>query len=91
TADGRDASNELSLIILETLGNLHLSQPPVALRYHAGISPEVVSAAIDLGRTGLGHPSYFNEDLLEKWALDREGGAPRTPRRSRCAHALPTT
>jgi pyruvate-formate lyase len=27
--------------------------------------------AINLGRTGLGHPSYFSEELLEKWALQR--------------------
>jgi len=71
TTDGQDATNELSFIILETLGNLHLSQPPVALQYHAGISPEIVSAAIDLGRTGLGHPSYFNRELLEKWGIQR--------------------
>jgi pyruvate formate-lyase/glycerol dehydratase family glycyl radical enzyme len=71
TTDGQDATNELSFIILEALGNLHLSQPPVALQYHAGISPEVISAAIDLGRTGLGHPSYFNRELMEKWAIQR--------------------
>ena len=71
TSDGKDATNELSFIILEALGNLHISQPPVALQYHAGISPEIVSAAIDLGRTGLGHPSYFNRELLEKWAIQR--------------------
>ena len=45
---------------------MHLTQPPVALRYHAGISPEIITAAIELGRTGLGHPSYFNEDTMEK-------------------------
>ncbi len=67
TPDGQDASNELSCIIMETLGNLHLSQPPVALRYHPNITTEVIQTAINLGRTGLGHPSYFNESLLEKW------------------------
>ncbi len=71
TPDGKDATNELSFIILESLGNLHISQPPVALQYHAGISPEVISAAIDLDRAGLGHPSYFNRELLEEWARMR--------------------
>ncbi len=87
TPDGRDASNELSLIIMETLGNLHLSQPPVALRYHAGISPEIVSAAIDLDRKGLGHPSYFNEDLLEEWGLARGWGAEDAKKVQVCACA----
>jgi pyruvate formate-lyase/glycerol dehydratase family glycyl radical enzyme len=71
TDDGEDATNELSFIVLEALGNLHLSQPPVAVQYHAGISPELISAATDLCRTGLGHPSYFNMDLLTRWAIMR--------------------
>jgi formate C-acetyltransferase len=80
TTDGQDATNELSFIILEALGNLHLTQPPVALQYHAAISPEVISAAIDLARTGLGHPSYFNKDLLEKWGMQR-GWSPEDARK----------
>jgi len=71
TPDGRDASNDLSCIIMEALANCHLTQPPIALRYHRNISPEVVDRAIDLLRTGQGHPSFFNEDLLEKWGLMR--------------------
>ncbi len=69
--DGQDATNELSFIILETLGNLHITQPPVAIQYHANISPELISAAIDLGRTGLGHPAYFSKDLLVEWGKQR--------------------
>jgi pyruvate formate-lyase/glycerol dehydratase family glycyl radical enzyme len=71
TPDGEDASNDLSCIIMEALANLRLTQPPIGLRYHPNIAPEVIRTAIDLGRTGLGHPSYFNEDLLEKWGLMR--------------------
>ena len=71
TPDGKDASNDLSCIIMETLANLRLTQPPIALRYHPDIAPEVMEMAINLGRTGLGHPSYFNEDLLEEWGLQR--------------------
>jgi pyruvate-formate lyase len=87
TTDGQDATNELSFIILETLGNLHLTQPPVAIQYHAGISPELISAAIDLGRTGLGHPSYFNKDLLEKWGIQRGWSAEDAKKVQVCACA----
>lgn len=68
---GRDVSNDLSCIVMEALVNLHINQPPVALRYHRNISPDVVERAIDLDRAGMGHPAWFNEDLLEKWALIR--------------------
>ncbi len=87
TPDGEDASNELSIIILEALGNLHVSQPPVAIQYHAKISPEVISKAIDLGRTGLGHPSYFNKDLLEKWGMMRGWSAEDAKKVQVCACA----
>ena len=85
TTDGQDATNELSFIILETLGNLHLTQPPVVLQYHNGISPEVVLAAIDLCRAGLGHPSFFNRELLEKWGIQRGWSAEDAEKVQVCA------
>jgi len=69
--DGSDASNELSLIIMEAMGNLHINQPPIAVRYHKNISADIIDHSIDLLRKGMGHPSYFNEDLLERWGLIR--------------------
>jgi pyruvate-formate lyase len=59
----------------------------VALQYHAKISPEIISAAIDLGRTGLGHPSYFNRELLEKWAIQRGFNAEDAKKVQVCACA----
>ncbi len=69
--DGGDASNELSRLFMQALGNLHINQPPLAVRYHKNIAPEIIESAIDLLRKGMGHPSFFNEDLLEKWGLIR--------------------
>jgi benzylsuccinate synthase len=69
--DESDASNELSRLIMEAMGNLHINQPPIAVRYHKNISPDIIDCSIDLLRKGMGHPSYFNEDLLEKWGLIR--------------------
>jgi formate C-acetyltransferase len=69
--DGSDASNDLSCLAMEALCNLHINQPPLAVRYHQNISPKVVERAIDLLHLGMGHPSWFREDLIEKWALLR--------------------
>jgi len=77
---GRDVSNDLSCIVMEALANLHVNQPPIALRYHRNISPAVVDRAIDLDRVGMGHPSWINEDLLERWGLTR-GWSPEDSRR----------
>jgi len=81
---GGDASNDLSCIVMEALANCHLTQPPIAVRYHRNISSNVVERAIDLLRTGQGHPSFFNEDLLEKWAL-MMGYPPEYARRTQVA------
>jgi pyruvate formate-lyase/glycerol dehydratase family glycyl radical enzyme len=69
--DGSDASNDLSCLAMEAMANLHLNQPPLALRYHGNISPEIVDRAIDLLHLGMGHPSWYNEDLMKKGCLLR--------------------
>ncbi|MBD3353414.1 MAG: hypothetical protein GF364_18170, partial [Candidatus Lokiarchaeota archaeon] len=69
--DGSDASNDLSALVLEAMCNLHINQPPIAIRYHKNISSEIVDRSIDLLKLGMGHPSWFNEDLLVEWALSR--------------------
>ncbi len=81
TTDGGDASNDLSCLILEAMSNLHINQPAVAILYHRDISADVVERAIDLMRVGTGHPSWFNQDLLEKWALLR-GYSPEDAKRT---------
>ena len=81
---GKDLSNDLSCVIMEALANIHVNQPTPTVRYHRNISPEVVERAIDLNRMGMGHPSWHNEDLLEKWALMR-GWPPEDAKRAQAA------
>lgn len=68
TVEGKDVSNDLTCLILEALSNVRTCQPPVAFRYAAQVSPAVMDRAIDLCRTGTGHPAFFNEDLFQKYA-----------------------
>ena len=79
--DGSDASNDLSSVVMEAVCNLRINQPPIAVRYHHNIAPEIVEQAIDLLHLGTGHPSWFNEGLLEKWALLR-GYSPEDAKRT---------
>ncbi len=69
--DGSDASNDLSLLLMEAMSNLHTNQPPIAVLYHKNIAAKVVDKAMDLLHLGTGHPSFFNEDLMQKWAIQR--------------------
>jgi len=81
TADGRDASNDLSFLVLEAMSNLHINQPPIAVLYHRNISEDIVERAIDTNHLGMGHPSWFNADLAERWALLR-GYSPEDAKRT---------
>ena len=79
--DGSDASNDLSCLAMEAMANLHLNQPPLALLYHGNIAAAIVDRAIDLLHLGMGHPAWFNEDLLKKASLLR-GYSPEEAQRT---------
>ncbi|MFA7268990.1 MAG: pyruvate formate lyase family protein [Sterolibacterium sp.] len=69
--DGKDASNDLTCVILEGLVDVRFNHPPVMFRYHRNVNPDVIERVIELIRAGTGHPAIFSEDLMERWALMR--------------------
>jgi len=69
--NGRDASNDLTCLILEAMADVRINQPPIMFRYHRNVNPDVIERVIELVRCGTGHPAIFNEELLERWALMR--------------------
>lgn len=63
TRDGRDASNELSYLILECQAQINLPQPPIYVRYHKNIDQRVWLKAIEVNiRRGDGNPSYMSDE-----------------------------
>jgi pyruvate formate-lyase/glycerol dehydratase family glycyl radical enzyme len=62
TRDGKDATNELTFLILEVTRQIKMTQPPVYLRYHKGISDDVLIKAIETNRDhGAGMPAFLND------------------------------
>ena len=63
TADGRDASNELSYLILECQAQVNLPQPPIYVRYHRHIDRRVWFKALEVNiRRGDGNPAYMSDE-----------------------------
>jgi len=63
TAKGDDATNELSFLILEVARQVKLRQPGVAVRWHKGISEELLLKAIETNvELGGGIPSFLNDE-----------------------------
>ncbi len=64
TRDGRDAVNELSHLILESVGDMKLTQPNLSVRYHRGMSDEFLKAAIEVIKRGFGMPAFNNDEVV---------------------------
>lgn len=61
---GEDASNELSLLLLEATGRLRVKQPNLSLRYHPNIDPELFGRACQTLLAGATMPSLFNDSVI---------------------------
>lgn len=61
-ADGTDACNELTRLILHGMEDLQTKEPPVSFRYHDNIDEETFRLAIKVALTGGSHPAFFNDN-----------------------------
>ncbi len=83
TKDGEDASNELSELILEVIGEMRLLQPSSMVQVSKKNPDKLLYDALDVIKSGFGQPSLFNTDTIvsqlvrqgKSLAEAREGGA----------------
>lgn len=64
TAQGKDATNELSYLCLDVAGTLLLPQPQVSALISEKTPNDFLIKACEVIRTGLGMPSVFNHDEI---------------------------
>jgi formate C-acetyltransferase len=64
TMDGKDAVNELSFLVLESVGKMKLTQPNLSVRFHKGISEEFMMACMKVIEKGFGMPSFNNDEIV---------------------------
>ncbi|MFC1986837.1 pyruvate formate lyase family protein, partial [Chloroflexota bacterium] len=80
TRDGRDATNELSFLILEVTRQMKMVQPSVYVRCHNLISDELLVKAMETNRdNGSGNPAFLNDAATLIKLTDR--GVPLTDAR----------
>lgn len=61
---GRDATNELTYLIIRSKKEFPLHYPEVSLRLHSGTPPELLHAAAELVKEGCGFPKFFNDEAI---------------------------
>ena len=74
--DGSDGVNELSYLILRSVGETRLTQPNLTVRFHPGISDEFLAECIEVIRLGFGMPAFNNDSIVipafHEWGVEEE-------------------
>lgn len=70
-AKGRDATNELSYMVLETFGDIRLPQPNLGVRIHEKSPIEFMMKSAETIRLGTGIPQIFNDEVIIPGYLNR--------------------
>jgi trans-4-hydroxy-L-proline dehydratase len=63
-SDGRDGVGEVSYLLLEVIGDLHLVQPSPNIQVSSVTPDAFIDAAARVIRRGYGYPSVFNADAV---------------------------
>lgn len=63
-ADGTDAVNAMSYLILKSVAKCHLTQPNLTVRYHRGLSDEFMKECVEVVRCGFGMPAFNDDEVI---------------------------
>ncbi|MDR2696904.1 MAG: hypothetical protein LBB40_00330, partial [Holophagales bacterium] len=83
-SDGSDGSNEVTLLLLEVIDEMHLLQPSNNVQISRKTPDKVLKAALRVIRKGYGFPSVFNADSVVEEQL-RQGKTLEDARAGGCS------
>lgn len=64
TTSGEDAVNELSIIILRSVGNTKLTKPNLSVRFHKNLSQDFMLECMKIIEKGFGMPAFNNDEIV---------------------------
>lgn len=64
TADKRDAVNELSFAVLQSVAQTRLTQPNLTVRYHKNMDKRFFDECIEVMKLGFGMPALNNDEII---------------------------
>jgi len=68
---GNDATNDITLLVLEATANIRVTQPTVSFRWHKKTPQVVKLKVVELVSHGLGMPGIFNDDAIIPMMLSK--------------------
>lgn len=69
--NGMDVTNDLSFLCIRAAKHVFLPQPSLSIRVWNGSPHDLLLAAADLTRTGIGLPAYYNDEVIIPSLLNR--------------------
>ena len=73
TPDGKDATNDLSMLCLEAADQLQTKQPTMALRVWEETPEELIQLGCKMIQEGQANPGFFNDNAAIKMAMAKGG------------------
>lgn len=64
TRDKKDAVNELSFAVLQSVAQTRLTQPNLTVRYHANLNKHFFDECIEVMKLGFGMPALNNDEII---------------------------
>ncbi|MCR5834777.1 MAG: glycyl radical protein [Selenomonadaceae bacterium] len=64
TTDKKDAVNDLSFLVLQSVAQTRLTQPNFTVRYHANINKKFMEECIEVMKLGFGMPALNNDEII---------------------------
>jgi pyruvate formate-lyase/glycerol dehydratase family glycyl radical enzyme len=64
TANGTDATNPMSWLILKSVAQCHLTQPNLTVRYHKNLPDDFMKECIEVVRCGFGMPAFNDDEVI---------------------------
>lgn len=76
TVDKKDAVNELSYMVLQSVAQTRLTQPNLTVRYHAHMDKNFFDECIEVMKLGFGMPAFNNDEVIIpsfiQWGVEEE-------------------
>lgn len=69
-ADGSDATNELSYLLLEAALDTHLPHHTITVRVHKNTPAKLMEKALEVVRSGLGLPAFIGDESYINFFMD---------------------
>ncbi len=67
---GKDSVNELSYIILDSVGRMKLTQPNLSVRFHKNMSDKFLKECMKVIGRGFGMPAFNNDEIVIPSLID---------------------